>query len=142
MELPLPFSDTFDFFRGGEEAAAPLSEAPVCSDVPSDLERREERRSRFTRVVGGVVVALGLVTLLALSQHATPIAAAAPASPIVPAPSTPLSAETPVIVAEQVVSIAAPPEVAPAHSAQLSPRRPALVRHRSTPNKIAARPPL
>jgi hypothetical protein len=61
----------------------PPSDHPVSFDTefrsePLDLERREQRRARFTRVVGGIVVTLGVGALLALTRPAPGVAEAAP----------------------------------------------------------------
>ncbi|HYP89315.1 MAG TPA: hypothetical protein VEQ59_14210, partial [Polyangiaceae bacterium] len=129
---PLPFSDSFDFFRGGEDSASPLSEAPVCSDVPSDLERREERRSRFTRVVGSVVVTLGLGTLLAMSLHAPPAVEAPSELPVAAAP-TALPADAPALLPSPVPAETAPIAAAPTAPAPVSSHRSAPLRRRAAP---------
>jgi hypothetical protein len=61
------------------------SDHPVSVDTelrsePFDLERREQRRARFTRVVGGIVATLSIGSLLALTRPAPSAAEAAPIS--------------------------------------------------------------
>jgi hypothetical protein len=59
------------------------SDNPVSFDTespsdPFDLERREQRRARFTRVVGGIVGTLGVGAILALTRPTPSTAEAAP----------------------------------------------------------------
>jgi hypothetical protein len=71
--------------------AAVLSDHPVSFDTESrwptlDLEEREQRRARFTRVVSIIVGTLGVGALLAVTRpgpsamQAVPVAASAPVS--------------------------------------------------------------
>jgi hypothetical protein len=106
METEMDLSVEQAFF----ERATASSDRPVSFDTelaePSlDLEARELRRVHFTRVVGGIVAALGIGALLALVRAAPRGAEAAPvvaadAAPqempemqlIEPAPTVPLPA--------------------------------------------------
>jgi hypothetical protein len=128
----LPFVDSSDFFRRGDDASK--SDHPVSTDLdvgPSALEERERRRRGFERFVAVVVLTMGLGTALAF---VLPSRVEAPQS-------VPLgSALRPIVVSLRGVASGRPPSTSlpPVDGGEKAPERPRPKLRRAAPVRSSA----
>lgn len=161
MAVPAPpESETDPLDLSAEQAffadATVLSDHPVSFDTESrwptlDLEGRELRRARFTRVVGAIVGTLGVGALLAVTRPGPRPMEAAPvaASPLVSTEGAELAPAEPTPTVLPELSVSAPDgssgSVEPAPSsvtapAQAAPAASAARSRKRTPRAPAATP--